>query len=899
MDEKQLKSFIAAMQKSHEESTQKLINELKTQFQAQPQPSASGTSDQITRFEKFNSKVEVFTSYIERFKNHLKLINLTDTVKQASLLCESIGAEHYNQLAAFLGPEKRIDTLQFEDLISKFTNLLQSKKSPVLAQHQFFQCYQSENQSIAEYVAQLQKALIECDFHVMCKCPTPKKLSISDSFLRPQFIRGIRDNAIRAELLKLNKTEFNDYVTKAMTLESSKIESKTLAENQSNSTPSTSTQSTTSESVNKLHQHQSRQRSNDRNSKRSTYRSNLRPSNYHQTRSKSNSDYRRKKVNFRELGIDQCCLRCGYDNHLVRDCKHPAEKFKCDLCSKTGHVKKVCISSLIREHHKKKSESNVSYVASDDDDTIYSIYSIHSIHDGEKRIMIPVQINGKKCTLECDTGSKKTLVLVQWFKKLKLKEKLQQDNTVFRDFTQNIFRPLGYCNVKVKYKDREINEKMYVTDKSTSSVIGLNWLLPLKIVQIDDIQLLPDESVDKPETQQIINELKAQFPDVFEPSIGKVADFTARYELKEGTIPIYRPAKKVPYALLPKIDKAIDNYVRQGIFTQVETSEWGTPAVYTEKRDGSIRICGNYKITINDRVQDVRYTIPPVQEVFMKLKNGKYYCKVDIRDAYLHLLVDDLTARIQALTTHRGVFIVHRLFFGGKPAPSIFHEFIKQIVQDLEGTEAYFDDIIVEGETIEECRERLFKLFRKLQEKNLHVNEKKCVFFSTRIEYLGHIITSEGIAKSPEKVKAIKQAPTPKTIRELRSFLGMVNHYHKFIDDAATLLKPLNELQEKERDYKWTNDCENSFNAAKEILASDQVLVPYNINLPVILETDASPVGISAILSHSYPDGTNRPIEYASRTLSKTESRYSQIDREAHTAGNLRLLLIINLFSKF
>ena len=143
---------------------------------------------------------------------------------------------------------------------------------------------------------------------------------------------------------------------------------------------------------------------------------------------------------------------------------------------------------------------------------------------------------------------------------------------------------------------------------------------------------------------------------------------------------------------------------------------------------------------------------------------------------------------------------------------------------------------------------------------------------------MGHVITSEGIKKSPEKVEAIQQAKRPKNIVELRQFLGLINHYHRFIPDASTILKPLNEL--KEHSYKWNKKCEEAFIKIKEILASEKVLVTYDPKLPLILETDASPVGISAILSHSFPDG-DRPIAYASRTLTKTEQNYSQLDREA------------------
>lgn len=182
------------------------------------------------------------------------------------------------------------------------------------------------------------------------------------------------------------------------------------------------------------------------------HRSTLWSSQYNQHRSKSNTDIRnRRKIDFCELGIDGRCLRCSYDNHLVKNCKHPPDKFKCESCSKPRHVKKVWVTTLLKEIHKKKSESGVLYLAPNEDDLIYSIYSIR---DSSDKIMVPFQIDNVKCSLECDTGCKKTVVSLEFFKKCKIMKELKQDDTVFRDFTQKVFKPLGYCIVCVKYKNR-------------------------------------------------------------------------------------------------------------------------------------------------------------------------------------------------------------------------------------------------------------------------------------------------------------------------------------------------------------------------------------------------------------------------------------------------------------
>lgn len=883
MDAEQLTTLITAIQKQNEAATKALLAEVVKQLKNES-TSGKSTSEPVTlqKFDQFNPKIESFTSYIERFENHLAYINLQDTKKQAQLLCESIGAEHYNNLAAFLGPDNAVSNLTYVNLKEKFKQLLQSKKSTILAQHQFLQQTQSANQTIAEYVAQLQKDIIDCDFYVKCNCQNPSSISIADVFLRCQFIRGIRDNWIRLQLLRSNTTEFDNIVKEALALEASKIESKQFNEIQSSSNTSGNQPAI---AVNKIHQ--SRRYNYDRNSNHNDhnhkYRSKSRPASRNNSKRRDYSRSTRKQMNFQELGIDNHCLRCGLTNHLFNNCKHPAEKFKCNACGRIGHVEKVCISTLMKNRNNRDNRDNsrdnnsvkkntISYLANDSDD---EFDQIHSIDDGSDKIIIPVKINDVDCELECDSGSKKTIVSCEFFKRLNLSTELLRDDTIFRDFQNNYFRPLGYANVTVQYGNRKITSNLYVTDRSKSSVMGRQWLIPLDIIRINEIKSIT--SIDTTS----IEKLEQEFSDVFGPTIGVVPNYEVSYTLKKNAKPIYCKPQKLPYELIPAADRCIDRLVEENILEKVDISEWGTPAVYIEKPDGSLRLCGNYKLTLNKQLENICYQIPTIEDIFQKMENGAYYCKLDLRDAYLHLQVDAETAKMQALSTHRGTYIVKRLYYGTKVAPNIFHRFIDQVVRDLPGTVAYFDDILVQGDTLEVCEQRLRLLLEQLRKNQLHVNIKKCRFFQNEIEYLGHVISKDGLKKSPKKIAAVINAQTPKNTDDIRQFIGLVNYYHRFIPNSTKILHPLNKLLRKNKKFIWSPECNKAFNKIKEILSSEQVLIPYQRNLPLTLATDASPVGISAILSHKLPEGIERPIAFASRSLSKSEANYSQLDKEA------------------
>ncbi|XP_054280986.1 uncharacterized protein K02A2.6-like [Macrosteles quadrilineatus] len=387
----------------------------------------------------------------------------------------------------------------------------------------------------------------------------------------------------------------------------------------------------------------------------------------------------------------------------------------------------------------------------------------------------------------------------------------------------------------------------------------------------------------KPEvdTNTVVKSIKQRFSSVFEQCIGKTPNFTCSLKLKDNSRPVYLKPRPVPHALREAVENELDKLEKEDVIEKVDQSEWGTPIVVIPKANGAVRICADYKVTVNQQLHDSRYPIPRIEDILNKMRNGNYFCTLDIYKAYLHLSVDSESSKVQTITTHKGTYLAKRLFFGIKTAPNEFHKFIDQVVQNLEGTVAYFDDIVVQGCTFEECKSRLIKVLEKLEQHNLHVNVEKCKFFERKVQYLGHIISKDGIQKSPEKVRAIQDAPRPTNITGVRQFLGLVQYYSKFIKDASTLLNPLHQLLRKEKRFHWSQECEKAFTCVKEEIASDTVLTPYNPDFPVILATDASPVGLSAVLSHKMPNNEERPIVFASRSLTAAERNYSQLDREA------------------
>ena len=232
---------------------------------------------------------------------------------------------------------------------------------------------------------------------------------------------------------------------------------------------------------------------------------------------------------------------------------------------------------------------------------------------------------------------------------------------------------------------------------------------------------------------------------------------------------------------------------------------------------------------------------------------------------------DDDSKKLVTVNTHRGLFQYHRLPFGVSAAPAVFQRCIETLLQVCHGVSVYLDDILITGSTIEEHLQNLDHVLQILETAGLRLNKDKCKFLLPQVEYLGHVIDASGLHPTQEKVKAIQEAPEPKNLVELRSFLGMINYYSRFLPNLSHRLAPLYNLLKRGVHWHWKSKQSEAFKLAKNALQADSLLVHYDPTKQIVVACDASPIGLGAVLSHIMPDGQERPIAYASRTLTVAE----------------------------
>ena len=353
------------------------------------------------------------------------------------------------------------------------------------------------------------------------------------------------------------------------------------------------------------------------------------------------------------------------------------------------------------------------------------------------------------------------------------------------------------------------------------------------------------------------------------------------------------------YRRIPPADyDAVKAHIRMLLETQVireSSSPYASPIVLVKKKDGSLRMCVDYR-QLNSRTRKDAFPLPRIEESLDALSGAHWFSTLDLASGYNQVPVAEQDKMKTAFCTPFGLFEFNRMPFGLCNAPSTFQRLMERMfgAQHFQSLLLYLDDVVVFSATVDEHVSRLDAVLSRLQRENLRVKLEKCEFFKTEVKYLGHVISKGGVATDPDKISAVAKWAPPKHVTELRSFLGFASYYRRFVNGFASLAAPLHRLvseligTKKRAPSKralaeaWTDECNKSFLELRARLVAAPVLAYADFSRPFILEIDASYSGLGAVLSQEQ-DGQVRPVAYASRGLKPTErnmSNYSAMKLE-------------------
>ena len=566
--------------------------------------------------------------------------------------------------------------------------------------------------------------------------------------------------------------------------------------------------------------------------------------------------------------------------HLARACYRPQPRTQ----EQTGFTAKGQQTGQQRK-------GNIRQVTDNPSEQLADIVTIHTVTKGlPDSYKVIMEVNKQPIKMELDTGAIVSLVSeVTWTQELQ-KPALKPCPFMLKGYPNNKLDILGMCQVHVTVGGVTKQLPLVVCKGSGLSLLGRNWLEELKLNWQEIARI---NGVTKPSADSL-NKLLTEYADVFNPGLGHCKDVNAKLYLKDKAVPKFNRPRPTALAMKPKIEEELHRQEELGVLERVDTAEWAAPVVPVIKPTGAIRLCGDYKVSVNPHLEVNKYPLPHPEEIFTALNGGEKFTKLDLSEAYLQIPLDEQSRNLVVINTHKGLYRFTRLPYGVASAPSIFQQIMDQILPKQEGIICYLDDILITGKNDQQHLGNLKAVLAKLQQHQLRIKKSKCCFFQDKVEFLGKVVTKEGIATSSRKVSAVLQIAPPENLTQLRSFLGIVNHYRKFVPLLADLSDPLNRLLKKDTPWKWSEECQQSFIKLKEALTSTAVLTHYDPKVKIALACDASSTGIGAVIYHVYQDGTEKPIAYASKTLSSAERNYSQIEKEA-----LSLIFGVKKFHNF
>ncbi len=400
--------------------------------------------------------------------------------------------------------------------------------------------------------------------------------------------------------------------------------------------------------------------------------------------------------------------------------------------------------------------------------------------------------------------------------------------------------------------------------------------------QIDALNLSPLSGEEQRKIRALLGKYQTVFS-AFEGDLGCTNIIAHDIPLIDDT-PVRQRYRRIP----PSEYEVVRAHINQLLDAQVvreSCSPYASPIVLVKKKDGSLRMCVDYR-QLNSKTRKDAFPLPRIEESLDALTGARWFSTLDLTSGYNQVPMSEGDKPKTAFCTPFGLFEWNRMPFGLCNAPSTFQRIMQRLFgdQQCQSLLLYLDDIVVYSSSVEQHLERLEVVLSRLEHENLKVKMEKCAFFQTEVRYLGHIISAQGVATDPGKIEVVAQWRRPSNVTELRSFLGFASYYRRFVEGFAKLAAPLHRLvaefsREKPKSKKrtglsfdgaWDEQCQSGFEKLKGRLTTAPVLAYADFSLPFILEVDASHGGLGAVLSQEY-EGRVRPIAYASRSLRPTE----------------------------
>lgn len=787
-------------------------------------------------FESWYKRYElIFTTELAEWKETAKI----------QLILQKFSQADYQHFSDSILP-KRPEHFKFEEIVKLLNKLFGYRETKFSIRHKCFSLVKDEFEEPAQYAARINK---NCEKFDIANCTV-------DDLKVLLFVKGLksaRDAKVLEILLsKVNKQHKQLEIAtdddarnaiKKLTLQDLVDECEQhISLKQDKNTVSTTNDSPNSSEVLRI----------EKNSKFNTPATNFSSHNFKLGQSSSKPP--------------SACRFCGA-THWERECDYKEKP--CQHCHVIGHKFGFCVTAneaLLRKNNRNRRRN-----LNSGPEQVHQV--VEPVNRVSKRKFVTTNINGGKIRLQLDTASDITIISHENWKKLGAPV-LQTSDVAPGSASGDKIKLSGSFQCKMNFNNKTASGFCYVS--SNLNLLGIDFIEQLGLWNVPFDAICNHISMN-----DLSRVAQTRFPTLFSPGLGLCNKTKVSLELKPDARKIFRKSRPVPFAAGPAIEEEILRQQHLGVFTPTTYAEFAAPIVAVRKKNGKIRICGDYSTGLNDALVPNQFPLPTPEQIFTTLNGKKVFSKIDLSDAFLQLELDDEAKRLLTVNTHVGLFRVNRMQPGVKTAPGLFQELMTKMLSGTKGAVAFIDDIIVSGECEADHNKVLFDVLDRIQEYGFKLRIEKCEFGKMKLLFCGHIINSDGIKPDPKKILAIQEIPRPENISQLRSFLGAANYYGKFVKNINNLRGPLDELTRKDIKFLWRPDHEQAFLAIKKVLGSDLILTHFDPSRKIIVAADASCYGKGGVLMHVFPDGKLRPVMHVSASFSSAERNYPQIQREA------------------
>ena len=545
------------------------------------------------------------------------------------------------------------------------------------------------------------------------------------------------------------------------------------------------------------------------------------------------------------------CKKCGR-KHDMNKC--PAVNQKCFNCDSVGHFAEFCYS--------KSKGKRASEVKAEPQDGAY----LGAVGAGGDPWRVTLDIGGQKMRCKIDTGADVTCVPGRAVDN----RTLQASDQKLYGPGKNLLRVRGMYLADISVKGEKCrSEKVYVVEDLEEPLLSRPVVLGLKLIKrVDSVETL-DPRRDFPKLWQGLGKVK--------PEAAPEYAITMKPDAKEFAVAAPR---RVPVPYLKKVEEELERLKDLEVIRPVTSpTRWCAPIVVVPKeKSDAVRICVDLT-KLNEGVLRENFPLPSTDQLLAQLEGAKVFSKLDCNSGFYQIPLAKESEELTTFITPFGRFCFKRLPFGISSGSEIFHRMMSQLLSDIPGVICDIDDVLIFAPDQIEHDRRLRLVLEKLEKAGITLNDK-CQFNVKSIKFLGHIVTSEGIKVDPEKVEAIVKFPQPQNVADVRRLLGIANHVGKFSPNLTDVTKPLRDLLKKENSWTWDENQQEAFEKLKKVLTSAPVLQHYSTSLPTKVSADASSYGLGAVLLQQHGEDW-RPVMYASRSMTPTEQRYAQVEKEA------------------